>query len=197
MKTIVLLATLIVCCVATAAAQSATEQRSALNQTATAFDGKSAPALEASLLTQVLNGSDDSPVTNIKVSIKNITPNFYTYVSGWVTFYDANAARCGAGLFKIDALAPQESAEVDTPGLRLRCSPTSWRIVANNLLTRMADIAKSTEAQMSTDTVVSERPAPTNFIISVDGQEYPIQINNPMVLKLGTRKRRIVLKPAQ
>ncbi len=198
MKTIVLLAILIVLCVSTVAAQSAMEQRSALNQTATALDAKSAPALEASLLTQVLNGSEDSPVTNVKVAIKNITPNFYTYVSGWVTFYDANAARCGDGLFKVDALAPQESAEADTPGLRLRCSPTSWRIVANSLLTRTADIAKPTEAQIqATEPAVSERPAPTNFIISIDGQEYPIQVNNPMVLRLGNRNRRIVLKPVQ
>jgi hypothetical protein len=193
-KTIVLLVTLVLSCTATAAAQSGAEQRSPLNQPAMALDAKSAPALEATLLTQALNGSDDSPVMNIKVSIKNITPNFYTYVSGWVTFYDANAARCGEGLFKVDALAPQESADVDTPGLRLRCSPATWRVVANNLLTRTLDIAKPTEALAPIEPTV-EKMAPTNYVISIDGHEYPIQVNNPMVLRLGNRNRRIVLKP--
>jgi len=175
-------------------AQQANEQRAALNETVIALDAKSAPALEARLLTQVLNGAEDSPVTNIKLSVKNTTPNFYTYVSGWVTFYDANALRCGDGLFKIDALAPQESAEVDTPGLRLRCSPQSWRVVATNLMTRTVDAAKPVEAAPPVQAAVPERPAPMNFVISIDGQDYPIQVNNPMVLRLGNRNRRIVLR---
>lgn len=176
-------------------AQQPNEQRAALNEAAIALDAKSAPALEARLLTQVLNGADDSPVTNIKLSVKNTTPNFYTYVSGWATFYDANATRCGEGLFKIDALAPQESAEVDTPGLRLRCSPQSWRVVATNLMTRTVDIAKPVESPPPVPSaVVPERPAPMNFIISVDGEEHPIQVNNPIILRLGNRNHRIVLR---
>lgn len=177
-------------------AQQPNEERVALAGTAIAMDAKSAPALEVRLLTQVLNGSDDSPVTNVKIAIKNITPNFYTYVSGWATFYDANAARCGEGLFKLDALAPQESAETDTPGLRLRCSPTQWRVVATNLMTRTADIAKP-EAPATQPEPVAERPAPVNFIISIDGEEHPIQVNNPITLKLGNRNRKVVLKPIQ
>ena len=178
-----------------ASAQQPNEQRAALNETAIALDAKSAPALEARLLTQVLNGSDDSPVTNIKLSVKNSTANFYTYVSGWATFYDANAIRCGEGLFKIDALAPQESAETDTPGLRLRCSPKSWRVVATNLMTRTVDVAKPAEVPPPAEPAPVERPAPMNFVISIDGQDYPIQVNNPMVLRLGNRNRRIVLRP--
>ena len=38
---------------------------------------------------------------------------------------------------------------------------------------------------------------PVNFIISIDGEEHPIQVNNPLVLKLGNRNRKIVLKSAQ
>jgi hypothetical protein len=185
--------TFIICGAFTTLAQQPNEQRAALNETAIALDAKSSPALEARLLTQVLNGSDDSPVTNVKLSVKNPTPNFYTYVSGWATFYDANAIRCGEGLFKIDALAPQESAEVDTPGLRLRCTPQSWRVVATNLMTRTADVAKPAEPTPPVEPAV-ERPAPMNFVISIDGQEYPIQVNNPMVLRLGNRNRKIVLK---
>src|SRR5436190_11951131 len=186
------------CCAAVAFAQQPNEQRAALSEAAIALDAKSAPALEARLLTQVLNGADDSPVTSIKLALKNTTPNFYTYVSGWATFYDANAMRCGEGLFKLDALAPQESAEVDTPGLRLRCAPSTWRTVAINLMTRTVDIAKPVEAApvAPAETATEEKPAaPLNFVISIDGEEHPIQINNPLVLKLGNRNRKIIIKP--
>ena len=179
-------------------AQQTTEQRSALTDAAVGFDVKGAPAIEGRLLTQVLNGSDESPVTNVKIAVKNVTPIFYTYVSGWATFYDANATRCGEGLFKLDALAPQESAEVDTPGLRLRCAPSTWRVVATNLVTRTVDIAKPVETQAPpTEPAPAEPVAPMNFVISIDGEEHPIQVNNPIVLKLGNRNRTIVLKAPQ
>lgn len=188
----------IICCVAISAfAQQPNEERVAIANAATAVDAKAAPALEARLLTQALNGSDDSPVTNIKIAVKNISGNFYTYVSGWATFYDASATRCGEGLFKIDALAPQETAEVDAPGLRLRCTPAQWRIVANNLMTRTVDVAKPAEVVAPAVEAVAERPAPVNFIISVDGEEHPIQVNNPITLRLGNRNRKVVLKPIQ
>jgi len=201
-KQIALAFLLSVTCGLTVFAQQTTERRAGLNEAAIALDAKSAPALEARLLTQVLNGSDDSPVMNVKLAVKNITPNFYTYVSGWATFYDANATRCGEGLFKVDALAPQESADVDTPGLRLRCAPATWRIVATNLMTRTADISKPTEAMSNAEPspapqIVVERNPTVNFIISIDGEEHPIQVNNPLVLRLGNTNRRIVLKAAQ
>ena len=195
-KGIVGFALLLSCSVAIAAQQPA-EQRAALNEAATGFDAKGAAAIEARLLTTVLNGSEDSPVTNIRLVVKNTSANFYTYVTGWATFYDSSAVRCGEGLFKLDALAPNESSETDTPGLRLRCSPASWRIVATNLLTRLTDTAKPIETASPAETTVAERPAPMNFIISIDGEEHPIQVNNPIVLKLGTRQRKIVLRPAQ
>lgn len=183
-------------CTIAVSAQQPNEQRSPLNEAPTALDAKGAAALEGRLLTTVLNGSDDSPVTNVRLAIKNISPNFYTYVTGWATFYDAGAMRCGEGLFKLDALAPSESAETDTPGLRLRCTPASWRIVATNLLTRTYDAAKPTEtAAPPAETPVVEKPAPVNFIISIDGNRYPIQVDRPMVLMLGNKKRRIILRP--
>jgi hypothetical protein len=190
---------IIAVCTAAAFAQQPNEQRAALTDAAIALDAKSTPALEARLLTQVLNGSDDSPVTNVKIVVKNMTPNLYTYVSGWATFYDANATRCGEGLFKLDALAPQESAEIDTPGLHIRCTPTTWRVVATNLVTRTLDVAKPDESASATPApqVVVEKPAPMNFIISIDGEQHPIQLNNPLVLKLGNRSRKIVLKSPQ
>jgi hypothetical protein len=171
------------------------EQRASLNDAAVAFDAKGGLGIEARLLTTALNGSQDSPVTNVRLVIKNPTAIAYTYVSGLATFYDAAAVRCGEGQFKVDALAPNESAEVDTPGLRLRCSPATWRIVANSLLTRANETAKPVEATPTpVEPAVVEKPAPTNFIISIDGEQHPIQINNPIVLKLGTRNRKIVLR---
>src|SRR3989440_5644303 len=193
MKRLILMPMLVIGFSFAALAQQPNEQRAAVTDAAIAFDAKSAPALEARLRTQMLNGSDDSPVTNVKIAVKNVTPNFYTYVSGWATFYDANAVRCGEGLFKLDALAPQESAEVDTPGLRLRCAPSTWRIVATNLVTRTVDIAKSVETQVPpTEPAAAQPVAPVNFVISIDGEEHPIQVNNPIVLKLGNRNRTIV-----
>ncbi|HSP63571.1 MAG TPA: hypothetical protein VLQ90_11360 [Pyrinomonadaceae bacterium] len=181
------------CAIAVAAQQP--EQRAPLNDAAIAFDDKGAPGIEARVLTTVLNGSQDSPVTNLRLVINNPTANSYTYVTGLATFYDSAAVRCGEGLFKVDALAPNESAEADTPGLRLRCSPATWRIVATNLLTRANETAKPVEAPPPpVEPAVVEKPAPVNFVISIDGEQHPIQLNNPIVLKLGTRNRKIVLR---
>jgi len=196
MKRLSLMATIIVASCFSVYAQQPNEQRAALTDVALALDAKSAPALEARLQTQALNGSDDSPVTNVKIAVKNATPNFYTYVSGWATFYDASGTRCGEGLFKLDAMAPQESSEVDTPGLRLRCTPSTWRIVATNLMTRTVDAAKPAEAAASPQPASApDRAAPVNFIISIDGEEHPIQLNNPIVLQLANKSRKIILKP--
>lgn len=190
-STLLWLASIVLIAVPASAQQP--DPRVALSDAATATDSHGAPAIEGRLLTQVLNGSDDSPVMNVKLNVKNVSGTFYNYVSGWATFYDSAGTRCGEGLFKLDALAADESVATDTPGLRLRCSPATWRIVATNLLTRTGDVAKSGEATGSSE---PERPAPTNFIISIDGEEHPIQLNNPIVLQMGNRERRIILKSA-
>ena len=196
------LSAIFVCCVFVVASAQPTEPRVALDQPAVAADSHGAPAIEARLLTQVLNGADDSPVMNVKLAVKNVSATFYNYVSGWATFYDSAGVRCGDGLFKLDALAVDETASTDTPGVRIRCSPATWRIVATNLLTRTADVAKPGETAASTETSASatetesSRPRQTNFIISIDGEEHPIQLNNPVVLKMGTRDRKIVLRTA-
>jgi hypothetical protein len=187
---------LLVCAFTMAPAQQA-EQRAPLSESANGFDSRGTIAIEGRLLTTVLNGSPDFPVTNVRLVIKNNSPAFFTYVSGWATFYDAGGVRCGEGQFKADALAPGESVETDTPGLRLRCSPTTWRIVATNLLTRTREMAAvEPVAAPPVETATPERPAPVNFIISIDGEEHPIQVNNPLVLKLGNRDRKIVLRSA-
>ena len=174
------------------------ERRAALIEPAAAFDARGTNALEGRLLTTMLNGAMDSPVTNVRLVMRNAGSAYYTYVTGWATFYGADGVRCGEGLFKLDALAPGESAETDTPGLRLRCTPATWRIVATNLLTRTTETAKSDEMVYTTDspTATPTMPAPVNFVIAIDGEEHPIQLNHPLVVTMGNRQRRIVIRTA-
>jgi hypothetical protein len=164
--------------------QNTGEQTVALNQAAVALDGRGTPTLEGTLRTTALHGAPDTPVTNIRLVIRNVGPLPYSYVSGLVTFYDGSGVRCGEGIFKADELLENESVETDTPGIRIRCVPTSWRIVATNLLPRLAPGL----------TGVEMAARPSNFIISVDGEEHPIQLDRPMVLNLGERQRTIIVR---
>jgi len=157
-----------------------------LTDAAVALDSNGAAALEGTLKTTALHGANDSPVTNIRVVVRNTSTIDFAFVSGLITFYDGSGVRCGEGIFKADALLVNEAFETDTPGIRIRCSPTTWRIVATNLLPRVAP-AVSTPALMSSRTNV-------NLIISVDGEEHPIQLEKPMVLQLGTTETTIVVK---
>ena len=160
------------------------EQPVPLTQTAVALDGRGTPALEGTLRTTALNGAPDTPVTNIRVVIKNVGPSPFSYVSGLVTFYDGSGIRCGEGIFKADEVLANESVETDAPGIRIRCTPANWRIVATNLLPRLSP------GLVGLDTV--SRSA--NLIISVDGEEHPIQLDRPMVLTLGERQRTIIVR---
>jgi hypothetical protein len=193
-----LLLTLATFCAVTIAAQQPAEPRAGLNEAATGFDAKGAPAIEGKLLTQLLNGSEDSPITNVRLVVKNTSTNFYTYVTGWATFYDSGAVRCGEGLFKVDALAPGESSETDTPGLRLKCTPASWRIVATNLITRTADAAKEVLVAPPPPPASEpvERRSVSNYVLSISGEDHPIQVGNPLVVKMGGKRVKIVLREA-
>ncbi len=177
------------CVVAQEPTTGTAERRVPLTETAVALDGSGAPALEASLRTTSLNGAEDSPVTNIRLVIKNASTVSYSFVSGLVTFYDNAGVRCGEGLFKADALSVGESFETDTPGIRIRCAPATWRIVASNLLPR---VILNTSVSPPTTTSRSS----LNLLISVDGEEHPIQLDKPMVLTLGDKQRTILLREA-
>lgn len=157
-----------------------------LTNTAIALGGNGVAALDATLKTTALHGADDSPVTNIRVVVRNASTIDLAFVSGLITFYDGAGVRCGAGIFKADALAAGEAFETDTPGIRIRCSPATWRIVATNLLPRVSPT-------ITTPSLMSSRPS-TNLIISVDGEEHPIQLDRPLVLQLGTMERTIVVR---
>lgn len=163
------------------------EKRVSLSEAAVAFDGTGAAALEATLRTTALNGSPEAPVTNVRLVVKNVSAIPYAFVSGVVTFYDAVGVRCGEGVFKADALATNESFETDAPGLRIRCEAASWRVVARNLLPRI---------------VPSQLMAPlarvnANLEIVIDGESHPIQLDKPLVLTLGERRRTVIVREAQ
>ncbi len=174
-------------------APSSLEKAVALTQAAIALDGSGAPALEATLKTTVLNGAVDSPVTNIRMVVRNTSGISFSYLSGQVTFYDAAGVRCAEGLFKADAVAADEAFETDAPGIRIRCAPATWRIVATNLLPRISlnRIAASNGFSES-----AARSSSLNLIISVDGEEHPLQLEKPMVLNVGDTRRTILVRPA-
>jgi hypothetical protein len=192
MRTILAGALLLAICFCVAAQEPAagsTERRVALTETAVALDGSGAPALEATLRTTALNGAEDSPVTNVRLVIKNSSSVSYAFVSGLVTFYDSEGVRCGEGLFKADALSVGEAFETDTPGIRIRCAPATWRIIANSLLLRVTPSAPVAAG-------ITASRSGLNLVISVDGEEHPIQLDKPMVLSLGDKQRTIVLREA-
>jgi hypothetical protein len=180
----------VVCATAQQEAQttgSLNERRVSLNEAAVALDANGASALEATLRTTALNGAPDTPVTNIRMIVRNRSAISYAFVSGAVTFYDAAGVRCGEGVFKADALAVDESFETDTPGLRIRCAAASWRIVATHLLPRQAP----------NQPIANLTRAPTNLVISIDGEVHPIQLDRPLAVTLGEKRRTIIVRAAQ
>lgn len=187
MKLAALLILLCGACVAHAqeAAADPAERRVPLGEAATAMDASGAAALEATLRTTPLRGAPDTPVTNVRLIIKNTSTGPYSFVSGVVTFYDAAGIRCGEGIFKADALAVNESFETDAPGVRIRCEVASWRIVATHLLPRVAPNATTPLASST-----------MNLVIVIDGESHPIQLDRPLVLTLGERRRTIIVRSA-
>ena len=168
---------------------ASSEKRVALTENAVALDGNGAPVLEATLNTTALNGAEDSPVTNIRLVVRNVSNASYVFVSGLVTFYASSGVRCGEGVFKAEALSVGEAFETDTPGIRIRCAPSTWRIVANNLVPRVASLEAGPPSASVSRTGL-------NLVISVDGEEHPIQLQKPMVVKLGDTERTILLREA-
>jgi hypothetical protein len=170
------------------AASKPMEQPVSLSQRAVGFDTAGREALSASLLASALQGTPEAPLKNVRFVIENRGAVFYTYVSGAITFYKEGGTRCGEGAFSLNALAPGEAAETDAPGLRLECTPSSWRIVATNLLTRTSDAAKPAEAQ--TQTPPPPQPAAQSpLYLTVDGQQYQVPLNS--TLDIPVKRRRI------
>jgi hypothetical protein len=155
-----------------------------LSQAAQAFEASGERGLEATLRTTALNGAPDTPVMNARFVLKNVSQHFYEFISGYVSFYDAAGVRCGEAVFKADALAQNESFETDAPGIRITCAASTWRIVASNLLPRGVQTNLAGEASVSTG----------KLMISIDGEEHPIQLGKPLVLNLGDKQRTVVVR---
>ncbi|HEX2271976.1 MAG TPA: hypothetical protein VHH35_20705, partial [Pyrinomonadaceae bacterium] len=104
MKLTIKLAIVVLCCVWSINAQtetnSANERRVPLNEAAVAHDQNGVAALEGTLRTTEINGAPDSPVTNVRVVVRNTSGISYAFVSGVITFYDSGGVRCGEGIFK-------------------------------------------------------------------------------------------------
>lgn len=180
------------------------EPRVALTEAATAFDAEGRVALGGRLRTTALAGTPDAPARNVLLVIENRGQFFYNYITGWATFYDASGVRCGAGLWKVGALAVGESAEVDTPGLHLTCTPAAWRIVALNLLTRSTDVAKpgqpapTESAAPVTPGVPPATSSPAmmpRLEININGKTLPLQLGNPLEIVVGSERVNIIVKP--
>ena len=202
-------------CVCGAAVVSARQQQTAattsdvrpsephvpIAQAAVAYDVAGNEALSGRLRTQALVGTPEAPVRNTRLVVENRSPVFYNYVAGWATFYGEDGVRCGEGLWKLEAFAPREQVEVDTPGLRLTCTPATWRIVATTLLTRTGDVAKPSEqtqpppAEPGTPAATTT-PAVPPLEINVNGKTIPLQLGNPLEVVVGKERVRIVVQQA-
>jgi hypothetical protein len=159
------------------------ERRVPVTESATALDPSGNPALEATLVSTALQGRPESAISNIRMMVKNSSQTSFSYASGVVTFYDTAGVRCGEGVFKADMLAAGESFESDLPGIRIRCTAVSWRIVASSLVLRMPALTFSTPDGAS-----------SRLTISIDGEDHPIQLGKPMTLSVGNKAHTIVVK---
>jgi len=204
--------------VATSGDVRPSEPRVPLAQAAVAYDVEGHEALGGRLRTQSPAGTPDAPVRNTRIVVESRSQVFYNYVSGWATFYGEDGVRCGEGLWKLEALAPAEQVEVDTPGLRLTCTPATWRVTATTLLTRTGDVAKPREQAAPPPAeagggAAAASPAPSSgastagasgtaganvppLEINVNGKTIPIQLGNPLEIQVGKERVRIVVQPA-
>jgi hypothetical protein len=200
---------------ATTADVRPSESHVPLAQAAVAYDVAGNEALGGRLRTQALAGTPEAPVRNTRLVVENRSPVFYNYVAGWATFYGEDGVRCGEGLWKLEAFAPREQVEVDTPGLRLTCTPATWRIVATTLLTRTGDVAKpreqtapppaepgtpgaagATESSTAAATAAPASAAVPPLEINVNGKTIPLQLGNPLEIVVGKERVRIVVQQA-
>jgi hypothetical protein len=174
------------------------ERRVSLDEQTVALDALGRVAIAGQLLTRALSGAPDAPVKNARFIIENRSQVFYTYVTGSVTFYDERGVRCGEGQFTLNALAPNEQAETDAPGLRLSCAPRTWRIVANNLLTRTSETAKPIEKAVEpTQPAPVSTPVMQSLEIVVDDQVYNAPLGSTLEVPVKNKRVKITVRSAQ
>jgi hypothetical protein len=168
----------------------AAELRVALEGQPVALDSMGRAAIAGQLLTRALNGAPGAPVKNARFIIENRSAFFYNYVSGSVTFYDERGVRCGEGQFTLNALAPNEQAETDAPGLRLTCAPITWRLVAKDLVPRVNDrLVPVAEVAQPVPPAPADTPTMLPLEIIVDDKVYTAPLGS--TLDVPVRKRRV------
>jgi len=174
------------------------ERRAPLEGQPVALDSLGRAALAGQLVTKALSGTPDAPVKNARFIVENRSSFFYNYVSGSVTFYDERGVRCGEGQFALNALAPGEQVETDAPALRLACTPVTWRIVANNLLTRGSQTAPPVAAEtQSEQPAVTQAPSVLPLEIVVDDQVYNAPLGSTLEVSVRKRRVKITVRAAQ
>lgn len=187
---------------AATAQDAGNERRVSLEEQPVALDALGRAAIAGQLLTKALSGSPDAPVKNARFIVENRSQFFYTYITGSVTFYDERGVRCGEGMFTLNALAPGEQAETDAPGLRLSCAPKTWRIVANNLLTRTSEKTLPVEeaaqpVQQPVQPAPVNTPTPLPLEITVDDQVYSAPLGSTLEIPVKKRRIKITVRAAQ
>jgi hypothetical protein len=208
-KLVVMCLALLTCCAFNVRAQqtnatqdAGAEQRVALDSQAVAMDLQGRTAIAGQLLTRALAGTADAPVKNARFIIENRSAFFYNYVSGSVTFYDERGVRCGEGQFTLSALAPAEQAETDAPGLRLTCTPRTWRIVAKDLIPRaterLAPVAEALPpAARAPMNAPMNTPVTLPLEIVVDDQVYNAPLGSTLDITVRKRRVKITVRAAQ
>ncbi len=174
------------------------EQRVALEGQAVALDSMGRAAIAGQLLTRAVSGTPEAPLKNARFIIENRSAFFYNYVSGSVTFYDDRGVRCGEGQFILNALAQGEQAETDAPGLRLTCTPRTWRIVAKDLVPRVNDrlvpVAEATPVETPTPV---NTPTMLPLEIVVDDKVYNAPLGSTLDVSVRRRRVKITVRAAQ
>lgn len=172
-----------------------------LTEQAVALDAGGQTVLAASLRSAAIEGPPETLTKNARIILENRSQVFYTYASGYATFYDASGVRCGEGLWTLSAFAPGERAEVDTPGLRLTATPAAWRITAINLLMRTGGAARPPNAPQTINASAGGSRNRTTatlppLLIDINGATLPVQPGNPLEIEVGKERVRIVLRVA-
>lgn len=122
--------------------------RVVLTESAPGLDAVGNMVFTARLVTAPIEGTFAAPVRNARFIIENRSPAFINYATGRVSFYDAQGARCGDGLFAINAFAAGESVEADAPDLRVTCAPASWRIAITQLISEVGNAQLAMNANL-------------------------------------------------
>ena len=92
MRVILIGAVFLMSCIGVVAQEptaAGSERRVALSEKAVALDASGAAVLEATLKTTALNGSEDSPVTNISLVVRNSSVSPMYSFPAWLLFTTA------------------------------------------------------------------------------------------------------------